>query len=281
MNIAALSRRTGVAPDTLRKWEQRYGALKPCRTEGGQRRYTELDVARVEWLLARLADGYRIGEAAALLGDGATPPPTCAGDLLEDLKAAVTAGCHATIARLLDQAFALQDVEETLVEVAQPLLRWVGDGWEAGELTVADEHLVTQEVRGRLLRLLTDTHGGVHGIAVLLCGPGERHDLGLLMFGVLLRADGWEIAYLGPDTPWHDAVALASRVSARLVAISVGIAEHADELRRVFAEVELPPDFRVVVGGAAACPILAGDLGVDYADHDLPKAVRELHQLAS
>ena len=45
LNIAALSRRTGVAPDTLRKWEQRYGVLRPVRTEGGQRRYDETDVA--------------------------------------------------------------------------------------------------------------------------------------------------------------------------------------------------------------------------------------------
>ena len=52
--------------------------------------------------------------------------------------------------------------------------------------------------------------------------------------------------------------------------------EHANALRAAFAEVELPPDFQVVVGGAAACPILAGDLGVQYVDHDLPKAVREL-----
>ena len=75
LNIAALSRRTGVAPDTLRKWEQRYGVLNPSRTDGGQRRYSELDVARVEWLLARLDEGYRIGEAAALLGDGPTRAP--------------------------------------------------------------------------------------------------------------------------------------------------------------------------------------------------------------
>src|SRR3712207_3874379 len=53
LNIAALARRTGVAPDTLRKWEQRYGVLRPNRTAGGQRRYTEADVARVEWLRAR------------------------------------------------------------------------------------------------------------------------------------------------------------------------------------------------------------------------------------
>ncbi len=281
MNIAALSRRTGVAPDTLRKWEQRYGVLKPCRTDGGQRRYSELDVARVGWLLARLAEGYRIGEAAALLGDGASPPPTGTDEVLDGLQAAVTARDHSAIARLFEQAFALHDIETTLVEVVQPLLCFVRAGSAAGELSIADAHLVKQEVRGRLLRLLTDTHGGVHGVGVLLCGPGDRHELGLLMFGVLLGRDGWEIAYLGPDTPWSDAVALAGRLSARLVAVSVGLEEHADALRRAFAEVELPPDFRVVVCGAAACPVLAGDLGAHFAGNDLPKAVRALHQLAS
>ena len=46
--------------------------LHPERTPGGQRRYSERDVARVEWLKERLHEGYRIDEAAALLGDSAT-----------------------------------------------------------------------------------------------------------------------------------------------------------------------------------------------------------------
>ena len=237
-------------------------------------------MARVEWLRARLAEGYRIGEAAVLLGEGPVAPPTDADGLLEGLKLAVSAGDHTAIARLLDQAFALQDVEKTLTEVAAPLLRWTGEGWAAGDLNVADEHLLSQELRGRLERYLTDTHGGVRGVAVLMCGPGERHELGLLMFGVLLRADGWEIAYLGPDTPLADAVALASRLSARLVAISVGMEEHADLLRDAFAEVELPEGFEIVVGGAAACPTLAGDLGAQFFDGNLPDAVRELQHLS-
>ena len=66
LNIAALHRRTGVSPDTIRKWEQRYGVLHPDRTAGGQRRYSEEDVARVKWLKARIEEGYRIGEAAAI-----------------------------------------------------------------------------------------------------------------------------------------------------------------------------------------------------------------------
>ena len=276
LNIAALSKRTGVAPDTLRKWEQRYGILRPCRTAGGQRRYTELDIVRVDWLLARIKEGYRIGEAAALLGDCPESPPTCITELLERLKSATAAGEDATIAKLLDHAFGLQNVEETLTEVVAPLLRWVGDTWVAGELLVANEHLVSQALRGRLERLLTDTHGGVRGVAVLSCGPGERHELGLLMYGVLLRADGWRVAYLGPDTPVPCAIGLANRLSARAVAISVVMDDHVEAFRTGFTEVELSQGVDVVVGGAAASPALATELGVNYGNGDLCAAVREL-----
>src|SRR5215212_6826946 len=98
-NIAALSRRTGVAADTLRKWEQRYGVLHPARTAGGQRRYDELDVDRVEWLRERLAEGYRIGEAAALLGAGDWEAARSPEDVRAALLAAVAAGDHVTLDR--------------------------------------------------------------------------------------------------------------------------------------------------------------------------------------
>ena len=114
LNIAALSRRTGVAPDTLRKWEQRYQILQPTRTAGGQRRYSERDVARVEWLCERLREGYRIGEAANLLGTAEVTPARTARDHLEAILDAVDIGEPAAIGLLVDQAFALHDVEETL-----------------------------------------------------------------------------------------------------------------------------------------------------------------------
>src|SRR5436305_14390624 len=112
LNIAALTRRTGVPPDTIRKWEQRYGVLTPERTAGGQRRYSERDVARVEWLKARLAEGYRIGEAAALLGDSgvsAATPGELRAELVDatsrsDVSALSAAGEHALSRESVRQA---------------------------------------------------------------------------------------------------------------------------------------------------------------------------------
>ena len=114
----------------------------------------------------------------------------------------------------LDQAFALLGVEETLDAVIRPLLQTIGERWAGGALTVAEEHLVSEAVRSRLGHLLGDSGGGVRGVAVLACAPGERHELGLMMAAIALRRDGWKVVYLGADTPFGDAVALAARLGA-------------------------------------------------------------------
>jgi MerR family transcriptional regulator, light-induced transcriptional regulator len=244
LNIAALSRRTGVAPDTLRKWEQRYQILRPKRTAGGQRRYDERDVARVEWLCERLREGYRIGEAATLLGTTQVTTTRTPEDHLRTMLTAVDAGDAAQIGLLLDQAFALHGVDDTLEKILRPLLETIGERWQSGELTVAEEHLVTEAVRSRLGHLLADAGGGVRGSAVLACPQGERHELGLMMLAIALRRDGWKVVYLGADTPVDDAVAVAHRQSARLLGISCTVGRP-DPLPAV-------DDLEIVVGGPGA-----------------------------
>jgi DNA-binding transcriptional MerR regulator len=226
LNIAALAQRTGVAPDTLRKWEQRYRILRPSRTPGGQRRYSERDVARVEWLLLRLGEGYRIGEAATLLGDVDVAPTRTPEGHLATIVAALDDAT--TVGILVDQAFALHGVDVTLDRILRPLLHDLGERWARGVLTAGEEHLVTEAVRSRLAHLLADAGGGVRGVAVLACAPGEQHDLGLMMVAIALRRDGWKIVYLGANTPLDDAVALAKKHDARVLAISSTVAPAPD-----------------------------------------------------
>ena len=143
MNIAAVAQKTGVPPDTLRKWEQRYGVLRPDLTQGGQRRYSDQDVARVEWLRARLEEGYRIGEAAALLG---AIPITTGGSTDECTRRSPPPSSAATSRRSSASSrrrSRCNSLEDALADVLAPALAGVGDRWEAGEVSVAQEHLVT------------------------------------------------------------------------------------------------------------------------------------------
>jgi MerR family transcriptional regulator, light-induced transcriptional regulator len=277
LNIAALAQRTGVPPDTLRKWEQRYQILQPDRTAGGQRRYTERDVARVEWLRERLDEGYRIGVAASLLGTIGVGPGRSARDHLRGMLDSIALGETWEIGLRLDQAFALLGVDETLEAVVRPLLETVGERWTRGELTVAEEHLVSETVRSRLGHLLGDSGGGVRGSAVLLCAPGEQHELGLMTAAIALRRDGWKIVYLGADTPIVDAVALARRLPAQLLGLSVALREHAQGLeRRAF-----PDGIALVVGGAGSSPALARRLGGAWAGPNLRSAVETVRTLTA
>ena len=106
-----------------------------------------------------------------------------------------------------------------------PALIEVGVRWEAGDVTVAQEHLATSTVRAAMQRLLADARADVRGVAVLACAPGEQHEIGLLMFAVLLRADGWQVAYLGADTPVPEAVELARVIGASALCFSAGTSE--------------------------------------------------------
>jgi DNA-binding transcriptional MerR regulator/methylmalonyl-CoA mutase cobalamin-binding subunit len=279
LNIAALSRRTGVAPDTLRKWEQRYQILRPTRTAGGQRRYSERDVARVEWLCERLREGYRIGEAASLLGTTNVAPRRTPSDHLQTILAAVGTGDAAQIGLLVDQAFALYGVDESFDGILRPLLQTVGDRWEREGLTVAEEHLVSEAVRSRLGHLLADTGSGVRATAVLACAPGERHELGLMMLAIALRRDGWTVVYLGADTPLEAAIELARRHAARILGISVGTKGSADGLAGAATQAD---DIEVVIGGSAASAELAKGLRARYVGGGpLADAVTALRALAA
>jgi DNA-binding transcriptional MerR regulator/methylmalonyl-CoA mutase cobalamin-binding subunit len=278
LNIAALAQRTGVAPDTLRKWEQRYGILHPDRTPGGQRRYNERDVARVEWLRARLLEGYRIGEAALLLGKTDVSAARTTSEHVDAILAATTEGDVAEIGVRLDQAFALHPLESVLAEVIDPLLRRVGTLWQTGALTVGQEHLVSEAVRSRLGHLVGDSGGGVRGTAVLACAPNERHELGLMMLAIGLRNDGWHVAYVGADTPLDDALALAVRLKAAMLCISVSLEERVEELAAALKATR-PRGVDVVLGGSAASPAAAKRIGARFLPGDLHVNVQALRPL--
>ena len=102
---------------------------------------------------------------------------------------------------ILDRLLAVATVDTLLSDVVLPYLRELGDRWERGEASIAQEHFASSVLRGRLLGLARGWGLGLGPLAVLACLPGEQHDLGLIAFGLALRARGWRIVYLGGDTP--------------------------------------------------------------------------------
>src|SRR5689334_4721343 len=74
LTVAAVARRLGVAPATLRTWDRRNGPGPPLHSAGSHRRYSRSDIARLETMRRLVLDGVPPAEAARLAIDHAAPP---------------------------------------------------------------------------------------------------------------------------------------------------------------------------------------------------------------
>jgi DNA-binding transcriptional MerR regulator len=230
LRIGELGKRSGVSPELLRAWERRYGLLKPARSPGGLRLYTRQDLERVRVMREHLASGFAAAEAAAL-ASGAPPTGELAetnltpGDLRASLAHALDHLDEPRAQGVLDRALSLTTLDTLLGEIIRPYLRELGERWQRGQISVAQEHFASALVRGRLLGLARGWGLGVGPPAVLACLPGEQHDIGLIAFGLALRARGWRIVYLGTDTPVNMLEQVAQAVDAKILIVSAARVE--------------------------------------------------------
>jgi MerR family transcriptional regulator, light-induced transcriptional regulator len=273
LRIGELSRRSGVSPELLRAWERRYGLLEPTRSTGGLRLYSAADLDRVRAMQQHLAEGLAAAEAAALAAAAepradqavAFSPAAARRDLDVSLSAFDEARAHAVLDELLSTA----TLDSILSDVLIPFLRELGKRWERGEITVAQEHFASSVLRGRLLGLTRGWDRGIGPRVLLSCAPGELHDLGLVAFGLALRARGFRILYLGADTPIESVAQTARAAHPHAVVVSAVSAERFKEIAGALRE--LAAEYPVYLGGAGATtvgrefPTLTGD-PVEEAD---------------
>lgn len=251
LRIGELSRRSGVSPQLLRAWERRYGLLQPSRSAGGLRLYSPDDLARIEEMQRHLADGFATAEAAALAARSSQPASSASSPAAkEELEAALSRFDDGAAHAAFDSLLAQLSIDALLRDVVVPYLHELGERWAQGEVPIAQEHFASTLLRGRLLGLARGWGRGLGPAAVLACAPREQHDLGLLAFGLALRARGWRIVYLGPDTPVASVADAARASDAAFVVVSAVDARvfrrHADELEQLARET------RLCLGGAGA-----------------------------
>jgi DNA-binding transcriptional MerR regulator len=255
LRIGELSKRVGVSPELLRAWERRYGLLRPARSAGGLRLYSPADVERVALMQQHLAQGMAAAEAAALAvreaaGEEGARTALRPEAIRDELAEALDAFNEPRAQAILDRLLALATVETLLTEVIVPYLQQLGERWQRGEASVAQEHFASGVLRGRLLGLARGWGLGLGPTAVLACLPGEQHDLGLIAFGLALRSRGWRIVYLGPDSPIDTVTEASRRLEPSLVVLN---AVSPERVRPALPKLRtLAKRHRLALGGAAA-----------------------------
>lgn len=236
--MRVVARMTGLAPDTIRAWERRYDAVVPERSAGNTRRYTADDVRRLTFLKDLVDNGHAISGIAHLdeagllaLREGGSPAAASAqamdGLVVDDDAPSVMLHEPASTAEALSfdgireaylnavtrldtrraseillRVATLLDARDTVFRIIVPVMQEVGTRWSHAELGVAQEHLVSAQLRGLVSSLLRLSPSDRGARRVLMTTPaGHRHEFGILAAALLAAGRGVETVYLGPDLP--------------------------------------------------------------------------------
>lgn len=257
-NLKAVLRETGLAADTLRAWERRYGLPIPQRTAGGHRLYSQYDIETIKWLIARQAEGLSISRAVDLWNEqtasgsdplaGLSPsslalltgptPALPADTTLDAIRAEWLQAClsfsETQAEQALNRAFSMFPVEAVCIEVLQKGMSEMGARWYQNQASVQQEHFASGLAMRRLDALLSASPAPTRNLTILIgCPPTEWHTFTPLLLALLLRRRGLNIIYLGANVPAERFAETAQRVKASMVILVAQTLNSAAHLQHV------------------------------------------------
>ncbi len=273
LSIGALSRATGIPTETLRTWERRYGAPASIRKPSGHRLYPVSTVQHLRRVGRLLAQGHRPADILPLadadldallaLSEPTAPRPTGRerprpsgleplGAIGESMRAASNLD-RETLVGELRASWARLGPLRFLEDVVAPLLVAIGEAWRKRTFEVRHEHFAFACVADFLREVRAPHDAMARGPRVVAATPaGELHEGGLLMAAVVLAQRGFQVAYLGPNTPIEQIAAAGSDADIVAVSLVAGsrrrrAAESIERLRSL-----LPRRIALWTGGAGA-----------------------------
>lgn len=213
--IKDLENLSGIKAHTLRIWEQRYNFLKPNRTFTNIRYYSNDELKKILNIALLNKYGYKIShidkmseaeikEKIVSLNQHEAQQERIVNDLIKNMVDLDMESFEVT----LDKFIMVRGVERAITQIIFPFLEKIGILWLTNHINPAQEHLVSNIIRQKLIVGIEAVSSSVKvNKSVLLFLPeGEYHELGLLFIYYMLKSRGVQVIYLGASIPLKDVV---------------------------------------------------------------------------
>ncbi|MFZ9387901.1 MAG: MerR family transcriptional regulator [Chitinophagaceae bacterium] len=215
--IKDLENLTGIKAHTIRIWEQRYGFLKPQRTSTNIRYYSNDELKSILNIALLNKYGYKISHIDRMqpeeirdrilsLGDPKAVQERFINELVQEMVNMDMDRFEIIISNYISA----RGIERTVTQILFPFLEKIGILWQTGHINPAQEHLVTNIIRQKLILAIETAASKVSSdkTFLLFLPEGEHHELGLLYMHYLLKSRGIRTIYLGANVPVEDLVYL-------------------------------------------------------------------------
>lgn len=217
--IKDLENLTGIKAHTIRIWEQRYNFLKPHRSDTNIRYYSNEEVKAVLNIALLNKYGYKISHIGKMdekqiqekilsLVQIQAQQERVVNELIKYMIDLDMQHFEETLNKYIKN----KGIERTITQIIFPFLERIGILWLTNHINPAQEHLVTNIIRSKLIMGLETTQPVlVSDTTLLLFLPeGEHHEIGLLFAHFLLKTRGINVLYLGASIPLKDVAFVAN-----------------------------------------------------------------------
>jgi len=211
--IKDLENLSGIKAHTIRIWEQRYSFLKPQRTGTNIRYYSNEELKTILNIALLNKYGYKISHIDKMSGNeieekilSLTQTEAQQEKVVNDLLRAMIDLDMEVFEDLLNVQIKAKDIDKAIMQVIFPFLEKVGILWVTSHIIPAQEHLVSNIIKRKLMVGIENVHSYVNSskTALMFLPEGEHHELGLLFSQYLFKSQGINILYLGADSPLSD-----------------------------------------------------------------------------
>ena len=257
LTVAAVARRLGVAPATLRTWDRRYGLGPSSHESGAHRRYCPLDLAKLMFMRRLISNGVSPCDAAesakSYQGEAKTHVVERhfldAEDLVIAIHKAAKVFDTAFIELHLREAIADHGVVGAWSKVIAPVLILIGKDWEESGKGIEVEHLLTEILKRILRDAVEEIKEPLNARPVLIAAIGEElHCLALHALAAALAERQIETYFLGSRTPFEAIAGMVSRSAPPAIFLWAQLPKNADP--DFFRELPaVRPSPRIVIGG--------------------------------
>lgn len=211
-SIKDLEALSGIKAHTIRIWEQRYSLLRPNRTDTNIRTYNNEELRNLLNIALLNKHGYKISSITRMTEAEInekiltlTQEPAQTEWLINQLIIHMSELDVDTFEALVDKQIRQNGLKKTVMTLIFPFLSRIGMLWQTHHINPAQEHLVSQLIRQKVIAATDRLRVPVSGKPVaLFLPPGEYHELSLLFVQFLMKSEGIPVLYLGADVPLAD-----------------------------------------------------------------------------
>jgi DNA-binding transcriptional MerR regulator len=285
LTVAAVARRIGVAPATLRTWDRRYDLGPSDHQEGEHRRYCPADLAKLMIMRRLIVAGVTPADAAEqaknfkgeLKVKEIVKEFEVREEVVEALYKALQSFDRAFVEETIAHEIAEYGVEGAWSDVIVPTLFLIGQDWEIEQKGIEVEHLFSEILKRTMHNQVVELKKPINSRPVLLAAVGEElHSLPVYALAAALCERNIQTYVLGARTPLQALAAMVTRCAPPAIFLWAQLPKNAET--KYWEEMpSIRPAPRIVVGGpgwdSVECSEVIRAEGLEHACDEIEQAL--------